>query len=127
MAYKPRKVSASHSNRTSRKLRDATIGTHVPSGTRRTANRVNGGTVQFSNPRKSTRAKRGVVDHVLPSTSTRESDSAYSKRVSSRGFADGIQRQARIRGIAIVVAVVLLVVCVAGGVGVAAYFGSVSD
>ncbi|MEQ3362861.1 LCP family protein [Raoultibacter massiliensis] len=127
MAYKRRKISASHSNRTSRKLRDATIGTHVPSSARKTPGRASGSSVEFSNPRKSVRAQRGIVDHVLPTTSTRESDSAYSRRVSQRDFADGIQRKARFKGIAIALAVVLLVVCVAGGVGIAAYFGSVSD
>lgn len=127
MAYKPRKVSASHSNRTSRKLRDATIGTHVPSSSRKAAGRIRSDAVEFSNPRKATRAQRGFVDHVLPTTSTRESESAYSKRVGRRDFADGIQRKARVKGIVIAIAVVLLVACIAGGVGVAAYFGSVSD
>ena len=127
MAYKPRKVSATHSKHTSRRIQNASIGTHNAAGARRSAGKVRSGTVEFSNPRKSSRAKRGIVDHVMPTTSTRESDSAYSKRVAQRDFAGGIQRKAKARGIAIAFAVILVVACVAGGAGVAAYFGSVSD
>ena len=127
MAYRPRKVSASQAKHTSRRIRNATIGTHNASGPRRTSGRVRKSTVEFSNPRKSSRAQRGIVDHVLPTTTTRESDAAYSKRVSQRDFAGGMQRKVRVKGIVVALAVILLVVGIAGGVGVAAYFGSVSD
>ncbi|WP_139653511.1 LCP family protein [Raoultibacter phocaeensis] len=127
MAYKPRKVSASYSKHTSRRIRNASIGTHNPASARRAAGKVRSGTVEFSNPRKSSRAKRGIVDHVTPATSTRESDSAYSKRVAQRDFQGGLQRKAKAKGIVIALVVVLVVACVAGAAGVAAYFGSVSD
>lgn len=127
MSYKPRKVSAFSAKNTSRRMRNANIGTHHGTGARRPVGRTRAGAVEFSNPRKSSRAQRGFVDHVLPTTSSRETESAYSKRVSQRGFASGIQRKARAKGIAITLAVVLLVVGIAGGVGIAAYLGSVSD
>ncbi len=53
-----------------------------------------------------------------------ESDSAYSRRVSRRGYVEEIQRRTRVRRIAFLLIVALVVALVAGGVGVAAYFSS---
>lgn len=111
--------SATHSKLTSRRLRSATVGTHVP---RRpgSSRHMNGEAVGFSSPSKQKRAARGFVDNVLPATSPREG----SRRVSQREFTQGIQRRARIRRIVVIVVCLVVVVAIAAAVGVAAFFGS---
>lgn len=127
MANKPRKISSSHQKNMSRRIRSATIGTHAQGAPVKSSRRVGTGAVEFSNPRKSNRAKRGEVDHVLPTTSSRESETAYSKRVSQRRYTESFQRKARVKGIIIAIICIVAIICIAGGVGAAAYFGSVSD
>lgn len=81
---------------TSHRMRSATVGTHVP---RRSSRHMNGEAVGFSSPRKRKRAARGIVETILPVTSSGESSSQYARRVSRREFAQDIQRKARIRRI----------------------------
>lgn len=109
---------------TSHRMRSATVGTHVP---RRSSRHMNGESVGFSSPRKQKRAARGIVDTILPTTTSGESSSQYARRVSRREFSQGIQRKARIRRILVLVACLLAVVCVAAGVGVATFFGSLDS
>ena len=87
---------------TSHRMRSATVGTHVP---RRSSRHMNGEAVGFSSPRKRKRAARGIVETILPVTSSGESSSQYRRIVA--------------------IAVCLLVaVAVAAAVGVATFFGS---
>ena len=76
---------------TSHRMRSATVGTHVP---RRSSRHMNGEAVGFSSPRKRKRAARGIVETILPVTSSGESSSQYARRVSRREFAQDIQRKA---------------------------------
>ena len=64
---------------TSHRMRSATVGTHVP---RRSSRHMNGEAVGFSSPRKRKRAARGIVETILPVTSSGESSSQYARRVS---------------------------------------------
>lgn len=114
--------TAAQSKSTSRRMKTATVGTHMP--TRVRSSRMNGDAVGFSSPRKQKRASRGYVDTILPSTSSRESSSEFSRRVSRREFTQEIQRRARVRSIIIAVVCIVAAVCIAGGVGVATFFGS---
>lgn len=106
---------------TSHRMKSATVGTHVP---RRSARHMNGESVGFSSPRKQKRAARGIVDTILPATASGESSSQYARRVSRREFTQDIQRKARIRRILVLAACLLAVVCIAAGVGIATFFGS---
>lgn len=115
--------SATHSKLTSRRLRSATVGTHVPRRVR-SSRHMNGETVGFSSPSKQKRAARGFVDNVLPSTASGESSSQFSRRVSRREFTQEIQRRARVRRIVVAVVCLVAVVAVAVAVGVATFFGS---
>lgn len=121
MVKRRKGFSAAQSKITSHRMRSATLGTHVP---RRSKGYMNGESVGFSSPRKQKRAARGYVDTILPSTSTRESSSQYSRRVSRREFTQEIQRRSRLRRIVAIAACAVLVACIAGGVGVATFFGS---
>ena len=78
----------------------------------------------FSSPRKRKRAARGIVETILPVTSSGESSSQYARRVSRREFAQDIQRKARIRRIVAIAVCLLVAVAVAAAVGVATFFGS---
>ena len=106
---------------TSHRMRSATVGTHVP---RRSSRHMNGEAVGFSSPRKRKRAARGIVETILPVTSSGESSSQYARRVSRREFAQDIQRKARIRRIVAIAVCLLVAVAVAAAVGVATFFGS---
>ncbi|WP_302392051.1 LCP family protein [Eggerthella sinensis] len=106
---------------TSRRMRTATVGTHVP---RRSSRYMNGESMGFSSPRKQKRASRGIVDTILPTTASGESSSQYARRVSRREFTQDIQRKARIRRILVLAVCLVVVACVAVGVGVATFFGS---
>ena len=106
---------------TSHRMRSATVGTHVP---RRSSRHMNGEAVGFSSPRKRKRAARGIVETILPVTSSGESSSQYARRVSRREFAQDIQRKARIRRIVAIAVCLLGAVAVAAAVGVATFFGS---
>ena len=101
------------------------LGTHVPRRIRPASARMNADAVGFSSTRKKKRAARGVVDTLLPSTATRETSSDYSRRVGRRDIAQELQRKARVRRIAAAVIAVAVVAVVAGGVGLATFFGSV--
>lgn len=113
--------TASQSKLTSRRLRSATVGTHVP---RRTRSNMNGASMGFSNPRKQKRATRGYVDTILPTTSTRESSSQYSRRVSRREFTEGVQRRVRLRRLVVILAFLVVALGIAGVVGAVTFFGS---
>ncbi len=121
--HRKKGITASRSKMTSRRLRTATIGTHAP-GRARASRHMNGEAVGFSSRRKQRRATRGFVDTIMPDTATRESGAHYSKRVSRREFTQEIQRRARIRRIVVAAVCSLAVVCIAVGVGVATFFGS---
>ena len=125
MAFRRKKgFTATRSKLTSRRLRTATVGTHVP---RRSRADTNAASVGFSNPRKQRRATRGYVDTILPSTATRESSSQYARRVSRREFSDEVRRRARMRRIVAVVACAVVALVAAGVAGTAAFFGSLDS
>ncbi len=124
MVKRRKGFSATQSKITSRRLRTATLGTHVP---RRSRGRMNADSVGFSSARKQKRAARGYVETILPNTSSGESASQFSRRVSRREFSHGIQRRARMRRLVAVVACVVLVAVVAAGVGTFAFFGSLDS
>ena len=116
--------TAAQSKTTSRRLRTATVGTHVP---RRSRADTNAASVGFSNPRKQRRATRGYVDTILPSTATRESSSQYARRVSRREFADEVRRRSRMRRTVALVACAVVALVAAGVAGTAAFFGSLDS
>ena len=122
-----RRVSASRSRETSRRVRNATIGTHVRRVGEPTARTDRGGDFAFSSHRRAQRAERGVIEHLAPRSASRESEAAYARRTSRRGFAEDIQHRSRIRRIVFVLVSLVVLVCVAGGAAACAYVGSVSD
>lgn len=117
--------TAAQSKVTSRRMRSATLGTHVPRQDRSRRTDPNASSVNFSNARKSRRAVRGVVENVTPSSSSGESARDHSRRVGHRQFVEEIQRKARVRRIVLVAAIALAVLCVAVCVGALAFLGSV--
>lgn len=132
MFGKKKGFTASQSKRMSRKMQSNTVGSHVvrppASGRGRhaggTASRQRGAaSVEFSNARRQGRANRGYVSSVGVSSTSGESASAYSSRVSRLGYVQEIQRKRRVRRVVSAVVLVAVVIAVAVGVGVATYFG----
>lgn len=127
MFKKNRGFTTSQSKLTSRRMRSAMVGTHVPKRPRSSSRHMNADAVGFSNSRKNKRAARGVVDTIVPSTGSRESSSDHLKRVGRREFTQEIQHKARIRRTVIIVIAALVVVAVAIGVGIATFLGSLDS
>lgn len=124
MNNRRKNFTASQSKNTSRHLRTATLGTHMP---RRSSGPSNAESMGFSSPRKQKRAARGFVDTILPTTTSRESSSQYSRRVSRREYTQDIQHRARMRRIIAAAVCLVFVVCIAGGVGIATFLGSLDS
>ena len=128
MFKKNKGFSAAQSKHTSRTMNNSTIGTHVTrGGAPRHARRMNASSVGFSNSRKKRRAARGIVETVVPNTSTRESFQAYSRRVNQRGYVQDMQRKSGAKRAFVGIVSVLVIVLVAVGVGVAVFFNASSS
>lgn len=114
-------LSASQTRRTSRRVNDSVIGSHVERRSARHSRRGDdpAGTtrVDFSDSRRSRRATRGMVEQVDVGTTSGESDADFARRRSRRGYVEEIQARSRRRSIASValIAAVVLVVAVAAG------------
>ena len=121
-----RTYSSGHYRTTSRRVNDSTLGTHV---TRRASSsrHTNADSVDFSNARRSRRATRGYVEAVIPQTSSRESGRRYSRRMNQRGYAQTVQRRSRAQSITKIVICCIVALCVAGAVGLGAFFASVGS
>ena len=133
MALHQRKgFTAKQSRRTSRRMANSTVGTHVrspqsrSSSARSSRSSANASSISFSNARKQTRAVRGEVDAIVPNTSSRESSASYNKRMGSRRYVQERQHRQRVRTIVRTVAIVLAVVAIAIGVGYFTYQNLVS-
>ena len=129
MFKKKKGFTASQSKRMSRRMESNMVGSHIVRPAARKQGRHSAGPrnasgVEFSNGRRGSEANRGFVSQVGVSAQSGESDSAYSRRVSRRGYVEEIQRRTRVRRIVLLLVVALVVALVAGGVGVAAYFSS---
>lgn len=127
MFGKKKGFTTTQSRLTSRRMRSATLGTHIPRRGHTSSRHMNADSVGFSNSRKNKRASRGVVDTILPSTASRESSSDYARRVSRREFTQEIQRKARVRRIVVVAVALVVVIAVAIGVGAATFLGSLDS
>lgn len=112
----------SRSHVSSRKVRDATFGTHV----QRTRQKKSSGAPTYSNS-KTKRAQRGMVDQVMPRTSTRETRSEYSKRTSRATFTEDIKRKRTLRTVMVAFAVVLVACGAVALIGSTVFLGSASS
>lgn len=124
MFGKKKGFTASQSKRMSRRMNNATIGSHVqrksasPRRTSRPAAQNTGtSSVSFSNTRRQQRAARGEVDHVVPRTASGESREEYTRRVNQRRFSREIEKKERTKRIVSIAVVALLACLVAVFVG----------
>lgn len=129
MAFGKKKgFSASQTRRTSRRMSDNMIGSHVErpsvSRGRHAASGNPRGTdrVEFSNNRRSQRATRGYVDQVAPNTRSGESDADFARRSSRRGYVEQIQATQRKRKLIVGAVLAVVVVAIAVVAGVSAFF-----
>lgn len=125
MANYRKGFSASRSKLMSFRMRRATLGTHVSRRPHRPYARLNDDAVDFSSARKKKRAVHACVDNVFCKP---EQNASYRMRqAGKKDFSQSVQRRARLRRICIAIACILLVVCVAAGVGTYTFFNTISN
>lgn len=121
MTNRPRK--ASQSKRVSRRVNDAMVGSHVSRPARGSAPSRQ---PTHSTAKRNARARRGVVDTVIPDTISGESAAEHSRRVRKEHYTVAMQRTARLKGLAIGLIALAVIVAIAVAVGVVVYANSVS-
>lgn len=122
MAQHGRHYSSAHARRTTRKVSDATIGTHVDrAGGARAATQSK--SVSYQNARIGARASESQLDTFMPTATSGEDISNYRRRSQQRRYIESIQRKARLRRIATVIIAILVVAGVAVGAGWLAFRG----
>ncbi len=97
------------SERRSRSVQQNVIGVHAVDNSRR-ASKIH---LSFSSHHESDKANRGDIRQLIPDTKYRESESAFSRRISDKGFAMRSAHTARVRAIVCIVALVLIAIGVA--------------
>ena len=115
--------SSSRSRKTSRKVENATIGTHVErqgSAPRSAAQRK---PASYSNARVASRASESHLDTLMPTATSGEDAASYRRRSQQRRYVESLQRKARIRRIVTALLAVLVVAAVALGAGWLAFRG----
>ncbi|WP_337368366.1 LCP family protein [Senegalimassilia faecalis] len=121
MVRKRKDITQINSKLTSRRMRSATLGTHVP--TSRPAH-MNADQVGFSSPRRQKRAQRGYVSNVMPGATGPRSGGGYAGRLE---FSPGQKRRTWGRRVGVAVAVVALLAAVAYGVWSFTLTGNLND
>lgn len=107
----------------SKRLQQASIGTHVVDNSRRTT-RSN---VNLGSHRVATRVKRGQINQVMPDTATRESVTSYAARTRRRGFVVQDARRMQRRNILLLLAIIVAAVAIALGVARFTYTSGISS
>ncbi|MBQ3301380.1 MAG: LCP family protein, partial [Eggerthellaceae bacterium] len=126
-AFNKKTVSARQSRRTSQRLQESTIGTHVQRRPTRTHAQTGADSVSFSNARRQARAESGQVSTIVPNTSSREDASAYRSRVSRMRYVETVQRSHRRRRIMGFALVALAIVAIGVIAGVIAFMGNLGS
>lgn len=121
MVRKRKDITQINSKLTSRRMRSATLGTHVPKV--RPAH-MNADQVGFSSPRRQKRAQRGYVSNVMPGATGPRSGGGYAGRLE---FSPGEKRRTVVRRVGIAVAIIALLAAVAYGVYSFTLMGNLSD
>ena len=111
MVRKRKDITQISSKLTSRRMRSATLGSHVP---RVRPAHMNADQVGFSSPRRQKRAQRGYVSNVMPSAQGPRSRAGYARGLE---FSPGVKRRTLAKRVGIAVAVIAVLAAVAYGVG----------
>lgn len=111
MVRKRKDITQISSKLTSRRMRSATLGSHVP---RVRPAHMNADQVGFSSPRRQKRAQRGYVSNVMPSAQGPRSRTGYARGLE---FSPGVKRRTLAKRVGIAVAVIAVLAAVAYGVG----------
>lgn len=125
MSPRSRSYSSKHSKRTTRQVRESTIGTHVERDGRASGRSARASAA--SDVRTARRASRSRVDTIAPSPAGGEGRAERRQRVSRRRFTEQVQHRARSRRIAAGAVAVIVVVGIALVAGFLAFRGSVGS
>ena len=102
-------------------MQDSMVGSHVNRSPRSSSRHQNADTVSFSSSRASSRARRGELGTLAPSTTSGESDAAYRQRIRQSRQIEEYQRRASRRRVIVGVLAVLVVLAAAIGAGYLAF------
>lgn len=117
---------ASQAKRVSRRVNEAMVGSHVSRADRNPKKSSASKQATYSTSRRNARARRGMVDTVVPDTISGESATEHSRRVRKEHYTVAMQRRARLRGLAFGLMALLAIAAIATAVGVFVYTSSVS-
>lgn len=121
MANRRSQLSVSRSKETSRRLKTAVIGSHMP---RRPSRRMNAGSVNFSSARRKRRVTRGFVKTIPLSGASAGGPPDRSQRVRYQRYSRDLQRKSSMHRLFIAVACVVAIGAVAFCAGSSVLFGS---
>ena len=119
-------VSARQARRTSRRVQDATLGSHVQRSARHSRSQAPADSVQFSDSARQSRARRQEVSAIAPRSSTADAG-VYQRHAMQHKYVEEMRRRDRRRRVITVVVVVLIVLAVAIGAGIMAFMNSTSS
>lgn len=123
MARHGKQYSSARTRRTSRKVSDATIGTHVRRSAPDQAKSRQQSSLSYSDKRVAARASESHVDTFMPSATSGEDLSTYRRRSSRRRYVESVQRKAWVRRIVTALIAILIVAGLALGAGWLAFRG----
>ena len=128
MALDRKGYSSRRARRTSERMQDATLGTHVvrQRGSHARPSAQQGGS-SYSSARRSNRTSSDRVTTVMPTTSTLEDSSAYRQRVSRSRYVDVRVGRTRRKRVLVVVVILVVLLAIAGGVGLFTYMRTVGS
>ncbi|MEG0476661.1 MAG: LCP family protein [Raoultibacter sp.] len=122
--------SKGHSRRVSRRVKSATVGTHVSRPAQRPRHAAPAAMpdqLDFSSRKRTARARRGEINQVVPNTASRESRKAYAHRVGQLDLTAKATRSAKRKGIVVGVILLVLLAAIVGLVVTFTYINSVSS
>lgn len=123
MAQHGKHFSSARSRKTSRKVSDATIGTHVAHSGNGARAASQPKSASYSSARISERASESHLDTFMPTATSGEDIASYRRRSQQRRYIESLQRKARFKRVLTVVLALVVVAGVALGAGWLAFRG----
>ena len=123
MARHGNHYSSFRSRRASRKVNDATIGTHVDRGSSSARKTSKPNSLSYTGKKVAARASESHVDTFMPSATSGEDAASYRRRSQQRRYTESLQRKARVRRIVTALVAIAVVAGVALGAGMLAFRG----
>lgn len=125
MSYGSKKPS--RAKRSPERISNVTVGTHISRGSKNSSRNTSSKQASYSNAKKNARARRGMVEQVMPETLSGETAAEHAKRVSRPHYTVALKRHSSARGVVIGILVTVLILAIAVIVGGFAFVNSVNE